>query len=125
VATVKSQAVIAGVKQRHDTVALVKGQQHRIMQPLFSHMTHLELVYNQLYEMYLIPVELQSLRDLPDLAVDAGIEEPFPPQLLKKLLIMALSALDQGCKDVNPMLVIPLCHQVKYLFISVSDHLLP
>ena len=107
-ATVIPQAAIICVKQCHNAVTLVKSQQHRIMQPLLSHMAYLELVYHKFNEMHLVPVELQPLGYLPDLAVYAGMEEPFPPELLEELLVMTLPSLDQWGKNENPVLVKPL-----------------
>ena len=81
-------------------------------------------VDHQVDRMDLVPVELHTGGELPDLAVDTGIEITFLDQAFEQLPVMALAPLDDRGRHSDLASVELFENQLDDLFVRIVDHLL-
>jgi len=106
-------------------VALTQCVLHRRQQPLGILVGNLKPVDNQLYGVVLVSVETHAAFNLSKDAIDTHIDKAFLGKSLEQLFVVALSALDKRCENINLTARIFLYDKRHYLFVCVLHHFLP
>ena len=79
-----------GIQQHNQPIPQLHRQTQAILQTLVVFRRNPQLIYNHLYIMYLITVQLHVINNLAQLAIHTDIQKTLLMQLLEQVLIMSL-----------------------------------
>ena len=114
--------VVVDIVDHHLPVALLEGRLDGGAQALLIVGADLQAVNDELYRVVFVAVELHSLRDLAQLAVDAHVQIALFEQLLEQILIVALAVAHERGEDVNLAALEARQHQLDDFLAVVFYH---
>ena len=124
--TTEEACIIVLVGNKHDPVSLGHGaidgltQTTQVVLQVIAF--DLEPIDHHFYVMRLVAVQLHSGDDLPDLAIDPHVHEPFLANGLKELFVVSLTASDKRRQEQNFLAGIFVQQQINDLLVRELDH---
>ena len=110
------------IQNHQQSVPLLHGNCHALLQARFILSVHRHLVYHHFDVMVLVAVELHPVNDFFHLSVHTHVKIPFLPHLLEKLLIVSLARTDQRSQNEDFPSLIVAVYQIKNLLFGIFHH---